>query len=153
MRPVGLLTLAALPTRQLSNSVFLTAALSPALPGPRHPHRSPAGIHLKAFLLGASRLPPPIALALALGPEHRATETRPRKSRRKIIPQPMEGASHLPFPRCHHKSQHAPFPFRSARCLRTPWGFRERWSSTFKFVGTDGGEARVQRFPKTLQKR
>lgn len=67
--------------------------------GPARPQgtstQSPAGIHLKAFLLGASRLPPPIALARR--PEHRATETRPRKSKRKIIPQPEEGASH-PLP-------------------------------------------------------
>lgn len=82
-----------LPTMQLSSSVFLTEALTPGpcqAQGTRK--RSPTGIHLKAFLLGTSRLPPPIALAR--GPEHRATGTKPRKSRRKIIPLPEEGASH-----------------------------------------------------------
>lgn len=119
------------------------------MPGPKHPHPSPAGIHLKAFLLRASRSPTPTALAL--GPEHRAMETWPRNFRRKIIPQPQEGASHpLREPQLvvHHPHPAPPAPPVPGE---TPWGYGECWGSTFEFVGTDGWETRVQKFPKTAE--
>lgn len=105
--PPGLLTLVALPIRQLSNSIFLTAALALTLPGPKHPHQSPAGTHLKAFLLRASRSPTPTALAT--GQEHWATKQSQESSGEKSspaaggrLPSPSLGGHHKPQLVVHH---------------------------------------------------
>lgn len=85
---------------------------------PKHPHQSPAGTHLKAFLLRASRSPTPTALAL--GQEHRATKQSQESSGEKSAPAAGGRLPSPSFPRWAPQALACGTPFPS--CTSCAWG-------------------------------